>query len=528
MAPSIANLQQAATTAGDGVVVIAAAGASNCSVMPLLNATLGVSLPLAADRATETSTDRPLPALTASATRDGPIVLALDGVDTTTAEHAVAVDESLTLSVSLAGVLVLSARMHDLARSRLAGISHVMAGVERALKLRVRRVAPVLPARRLLVIVVHEFDDVDADPADVRASVETSLSAAYDSIEPPTEFVATSLSDIFDVHVALLHSPAHRRIEYERDISILTDVLRDASKKYVDAGMTADGLSPLADRISSAIAAESSRDLPNERELRATFACNSVMQAVLEKFRNTAKVWKASVDASRIIRNFGVESDRLIERTLDVYDKDAVTYKNSRAFSRKRDELKGFLLADSYALFSKQVVKVRDTAYQLFRSKLARIRINDQVEKNVRVAVKEAEFYFVQNSDALRSKLGNWRFDHERHELVNHMRDDATERLQLARLQGNYVPNIRAPIAFAFHTLMLAPFGQDSRFANPHAEDMKPSFDPDKIKQPGMMRSRPFQRGPTRKVRGRDEIDPLFVDLFAELHSGGDDASGSN
>lgn len=518
MAPSITNLQQAVATAGDGVAIIAAGGTSNCSVMPLLNTALGVSLPVRTDPPPGGAIRSPPATLSASALPSGPLVFAVDGVDTTNLAEGTALDQSLSLSISLAGVIVFSARMHDMARGRTSGMSRLMSAVERALALRIRHVAPVLPARRLLVVAVHDFDDTEADENEARESIEALLAAAYDSIEVPDEYAGTSVSDVFDVHVALLRSQAHRLQDYERDVAVLADVLLDAGKAYADAGMTASGLPGLVDRIAGTVVSDASRDLPNERELRATFGCNTVMQAALDKFRNTAKVWKASVDANRIIRNFGVENDRLIERTLDVYDKDAIVYKTTRAFSRKRDELNSCLLSDSYALFSKQVLKVRENAYQVFRAKLARIRINDQVEKNVRAAVKEAESFFVQNSESLRSKLGNWRFDHERHELVNHMRDDATERLQLARLQGNYVPNMRAPIAFAFHTLLAAPFGQDSRFANPHAEDMKPSYDPDKIKQPGMMRSRPYQRGHNHKARSRDELDPEFLDMFADLY----------
>lgn len=526
MTPTTANLQRAAAVAGDGVAVVAATGPANSSITSLLNQALSLNLPSPALSPSASASSPPprakfSPTLVATAAPSGPLILALDPVDPPTpATDSAPIDKALALAVSVSGVLLFSARMHDFARARAAGVPRVMAAVERSLALRVARVAPVLPARRLLVVAVRDFDAAVVPEGELRAAVERALTSAYEGMDAPAPFVATTLADVFDVQIVLLRNETHCRADYDADVRHLAAVLRDANKTYADAGMTASGWPAVVDKVANAIASDGSHDLPSDRELRATFACDTTMQSVLAKFRNTAKNWKTSVDAGRIIRNYGTESDRVIKRTLEVFDKDASVYKTTRAFARKREELTGFLLSDSYALFAKQILKVRENAYQLFRSHLARIRITDQVEKNVRLAVKEADSFFVREAESLRSKLGNWRFDSERQELVNHMRDDATERLQLARLQGNYVPHMRTPIAFAFHTLLLAPFGKDSRFAHPHAEDMKPNFDPDKAKQPSMMRLRPYQRGHNVKANNRDEreLTEEVLDLFSPLH----------
>jgi hypothetical protein len=172
-------------------------------------------------------------------------------------------------------------------------------------------------------------------------------------------------------------------------------------------------------------------------------------------------------------------------------------------------------------LYAKQILKLREVAYQVFRGNLARIRINDRVEKNVNIAVKDAENYFVEKAESLRCPLSSWRFDNERHELVNHMREDATERLQLARLQGNYVPPIRAPVAVAFHTLLTAPFGHDSRVPQPNPEELMGSKrDKDKVKKASLSRSRPHQRrGYSVSVEELDVAasSEMFRDFFPDV-----------
>lgn len=517
MAPTISNLQEAATITGDGAAIISATGTSNAFIMPLLNKALSLDLSGDGDSTASRSGRRDVsPTLFAAGVTDGPLVFVLEELDGTALDEA-SVADALALAVSLAGVIVLSARMHDMARAHAAGVTKLMGAIERALSLRASGAVPVLPRRRLIVLAVTEFDENEASEDEVRSSVEELLSNEYDAIEVPSRLSASSLSDIFDVRVAMLRSATHRPDAFEQDVKQLGDVLREANKAYADAGLSASNIPSLVDKSRNALVDGFSRDLPNEAELHATFACDSAMQSALERFRNFAKAWKARVDAKRIVGSFGSENDKQIVQTLEIYDNDASSHKDTSAFARKRNELKTCLLSDSYTLFTKQILLLRENAYQLFRTKLARIRINDQVEKNVRGAVREAEMFFVENGELLRSKLGNWRFDNDRHELVNHMREDATERLQVARLQGNYVPNIRAPIAFAFHTLLQSPFGSDSRFAHPHAEEMKQSFDPDKVKQPGMMRTRPYQRGHPFKFKKSHEMDDESLDFYGEF-----------
>ena len=503
--------------AGDGATVMFSVGARNSSAIRLINSALHVKFPLP-----NLSKSSSLPSLVADANPSGPLVLALEGVDAATSPSPL--DNTMALAVSLAGVIVLSLRFSDLTRSSASGIPELVNAVAAVLPLRKASIAPTLPSRRLLVVAVHDYDPDLASAEDVQAVIDQQISDAFSSIKLPDGYNASKLSDIYRIETALLPNQKHFPTPYDQAIVKLRTVLLDADKHYTDAGLTPARLQESVDKVQDALGDRTTQDLPAERELSATFACNAAMQRVLEQYRSNSRTWKSTVEAGRTVPNFGTENDRLIQSSLEAYDRDAAPHASSRAFHRKKEELKSVLLSDAYALFAKQILKVREDAYQVFRAKLTRIRINDQVEKNVRGAVKFAENYFVERGESLRSKLGNWRFDNERNELVNHIRDDATERLQLARLQGNYVPRMRAPIGFAFHTLLLAPFGRDSRLAHPHADDMKQTYDPDKIKQAGLMRVRAMQRNQIISFRPRDvaspeKIEDLFGPLFEEEES---------
>lgn len=518
VAMRIHNLSTATATAAEGFAIVTVIGAVNSRSTLLANAALHLTLPLP-------SADPPakgaplLPPLCAAAPPEGPLVLSLEGLDA--ADRAVAADRenALGLVTALAGVVVVAVRQADLLRLLTSALYAALCAIEKSLSLRAAGTAPPLPSRRLIVVAVSDFDDAEVSAEDVETYVTEYVEGQYAFFDLPPGYAATQFEDLFDTRVVLLPSELVSPDAHAAAVEELGSLLRSANRDYADAGMTADRMHAAVERVATATSDDpyAAKDLPADHELDATFACSSVMTAVLDKFKATVKQWRGTVDQGRIIRNFGAEADALIQRTLAVFDSDAAAHKATRAFARKRDELKSVLLAECYALFTKQILKLREVAYQVFRGKLARIRINDQVEKNVRNAVKEAETYFVNNADALRSQLGGWRFDNERHELVNHMRDDATERLQLARLQGSYVPPMRAPIAFAFHTLLLAPFGRDSRSIQPHEKEMQQVYDPDKIKKAGLMRSRPHQRNYKFTVSSKDEVGQETVDAFADL-----------
>eukprot|EP00178_Gracilaria_changii_P000338 TRINITY_DN1041_c0_g2_i1.p1 TRINITY_DN1041_c0_g2~~TRINITY_DN1041_c0_g2_i1.p1 ORF type:complete len:534 (-),score=81.19 TRINITY_DN1041_c0_g2_i1:12050-13651(-) len=530
--PSINGLQAAVAVAEEAFTTVFATSPRNASVTSLLTTALDVNISVPAPdlskpvaKQSRKTSAHDTQVLCAGAVSNGPLIITLDGIDGSVVHSSFG--DSMTLAVSLSGVILLSVRMHDLVRPSSSGIAQIMGAVERSLVFRVSGVAPILPTRRLFIVAVRDYESDQIDQVELEQALSDQLSAAYDDIDLPSGYTATQFPDLFDLHVCTLPNEKLCESDYRAAANKLGTFLREANNKYADAGMTPERFSDITAKIQNALSDETTSDLPEDRELTATFACNAIMKSVLDKYRISTKHWKTQVDAGRIIPGFGEENDQYIQRTLAVFEKDAVAYRTSKAYQRKKGELKSRLLSDSYALFAKQILKVRENAYQFFRGKLARIRITDKVEKHVRGAVSEAERYFIENAEALRPKLSSCRFDNERQELVNHMRDDATERLQLARLQGNYVPSIRAPIAFAFHTLLLAPFGQDSRVQVPHAEEMKQTYDPDKVKQAHIMRVRPFQTGRIFTVKDSDELPSSAVDMLAPIFEGESSADGS-
>lgn len=492
----------------DGPTLIAAAGPLHTSVSSILSSVLGTSV---LDPALPTDTGA---ALHVTQARElGAVVFTLDGVDDARASE-LDTEDALTLALALCGITVYAVDVRDLARASATGLPRLLSTATRAATLTSAQsgepLPGVTPKKKLLMVVITGYDSEDG-------STEKDVRDRVDAILGDMETVQKAFAY---VDVALLPDARHVGEEaYSEATAALRERLIPLLPAHTDSIADDKNIALLVEVNQAALAARAEPDAGDE--LGATFRCDGAMRSALGRFRAKLKLWRASIDAGRVIQNFGSETEKLMRRVEAAYEEEAEAYSGTVAFSRKRSELQAALLADAYVLFSKQLLKLRENAYQVFRSKLARIRINDAVERNIRGAIADAESHFVRNVTLIRCPSAPWRFDNERLELVNHMRNDSMERLQLAKLQGNYVPNIRIPVAFAFHTLLAAPFGKDSRIAaQSPVDDMKATYDPDKIKQPSMMRTRPFQRGHKQKLSSKEFFSEEDLNAIAPFYEG--------
>lgn len=494
--------QQVAAATHQSTTVISAAGTLNSSVSSILSSAFGAPLIDPALSDTPPSTDAlvhvaHVPSVSSS-------VLTVDAIDDARASE-LDIDDALTLTTALSSVSVYTVDVRDLSRATATGLPRIVAAAERAAAFQSTddQLASI-PTDKRLVVAVNGFDPADgATEEDVTARVQDILA---------------SQQSFTSVDVCVLPDSRHSdKSSYDAGLTSLKDAVSGA---LPSEGVKAEELAASVQSLESTLSRRSDAAADAGDELGATFRCDASMRGALGKFRAKLKLWRASIDAGRVIQNFGSETDKLMRRVVSSYEEDSAAFRMTDAFTRKRNELQQLLLSDAYILFSKQLLKLRENAYQIFRSKLARIRINDAVERNIRSAIADAEAHFVRNVLLIRCSVSAWRFDNERLELVNHMRNDSMERLQLAKLQGNYVPNIRIPVAFAFHTLLASPFGKDSRVAAQQSpvDEMKTSYDPDKMKQPSMMRTRAFQRGHGQKVSRKDMFSEEGLESIAPFY----------
>lgn len=497
MTAEVSTLPEAASTAGTGSVVILALGANPSS---LLNSSIGTTI-------TSKSSTLPLTSVAADGV-DRTLVLCIGSLDSRNRSLAVSAETALVGALDVANVVFLVIRLPDISRPIASGVQALFTAWKNVKNHK----------KRLLLVTIKDFEVEEITEDELYEVLRAQLEASYDQ-----ESSNLTFDDCFELQIVLIPIEKEFPHKYRARLEdIRKAVSVNSVNQYIDFSVTPTVLIKRVEENIEKMEKEigincAALGLPSERELDASYQCDARMTATLDKFRANTRQWKSTIDSGRIVGSFGKEVMDTITKTLEVFESDCAIYSDTRSIVRKREHLKSIMLNESYILYVEQLGKLREVSYQLFRAKLGRIRINNQVENSVKNVVNETEKYFTEKSRGLTPPIG-WRSDSVRTQLVKSMKEDATERLQMARLQGNYVPSIRTPLLFAFHTLLAAPFGKDSRVVgHPQAEEMQTKFDPDKVKKATLLRNRPYPTRHTVSLGMREAMPADSLDIIGEI-----------
>jgi len=363
--------------------------------------------------------------------------------------------------------------------------------------------------RRIKVVFVirdYDVDEIEEDEVmdilvsqinfELKKSAVLMTAAVATAESGQAELVPPSANQFFDIQFEFVPNQFLNAKGYEQSLSRVAirvnDTLAEVEAAHVVSSLVPDlqkkfyklrDLRQLAKALADPGHAEA---IGKSVEIEASYHCEAMIADVYRSYLSKVEDWKMQADSGRMIRSFGHECTEKIEETLKEFLQLCSVYKDTNAFKEKSKELLANMLLDLQALYGKQVLKVRDVAYHVFKEKVTRIQLNPRVEKEVDKAIAEADKFFVEKAIGLRcsyAKSGSWRYENERQELLHAMRENATERLQLARLQGSFVPQLRKPVQVSLHWLNPAPFGFfDSRFPPP-LNLSQPPPDPDRYRR---------------------------------------------
>lgn len=400
------------------------------------------------------------------------------------------------LSVSIADVILFVIRMRDLARVQSNGLAALGPALTQMLMFRADSVVSVPSSKRGFVVVVRDYESDIVRRDDIIQGFLMEIQNVYAKLAKPPRS-SSRISDMFEFEFVLL---PNEKLEPEGYSSALDDfkqkLLEPTSDDYyfensAFAHDTESSIVDCAQQAWSEMEKERNRDVPPNKDLMSTFDCDNAMRKVFEKYQQGIWLWRRETDGGVIVEDFGKAADDMYKKTISVFEADASPHKGSKAFKRKRDELKDLLNVDLYNLFVVQIAKLREVTFRTFRDNLD--GINDttpRLDKEVNAVVKESQRSFQKNASSLRPAFSSWRYDNDEKELVNKLREFATDKLQRARLADYQdgdgrrnrrrraaiasaaAPKRRQPISLGLHYLNPAPFGfKDSRYEKLNHDD---------------------------------------------------------
>lgn len=416
-----------------------------------------------------------------------------DGPDVSREESR---ERACHLALALSDVVLFVVRMNDLSRVNTNGVAALRASITQMLILQSDGVVSTPTDKRAFLVFVRDFEADVMSREEIISGFLQEMQTVYNLVaKPPRSPVR--ITELFEFEFFLLPNEKLLSAEYDASIAKVRQQLLDpAADDYFFEGSrfsrSADlQLAEATEDSWRKMEVEQTADMPPGNDLLSAFNCDIAMRKVFEKYQRGIRVWRRETEGGVIIEKFGAAASDMVQKTMSVYEQDASPHKSSKAFRRKRDELKDMLNADLYGLFVTQIAKLREVTYRMFKDKLDGISNSEaRLDRAVNSALKESEKSFRTNAEALRPGFASWRYDNDVKELAAQMREDATERLQRARI-ADYQENggqrnrrrrpaigaaagskPRQPINVSFHYLDPAPFGwKDSRYEKLSVDD---------------------------------------------------------
>jgi len=398
-------------------------------------------------------------------------------------------------SLSMSDVVLMPVMMHSADRDESSGRSEL--GVATQQILRLVEKAALAKSKKKLLVIVRDYDSEEATRDEVIAVFLRGLEKVISSIQLPSGASAPRASDLFDTEFVFLPHSVFQREKYEEELESLRGRLLDpAVDDYLFPQSAFASTMPIteleqhaistskalhseiygaADAIDKASAALGGGK-EEEWEMEIAYTIEHIRKKVEQHYDDKTKEWRMQAEAGRIIREFGTEGEKVMHHVLADFDakcseacgtkaqKNSVVHK---VMERKRQELKDTVSLNLYALYSRQLVKLREVAFEVFREKVDHIQVTESIERDIEAAIRETDQFFVSKASQMRVSgvTPVWSFDSERKELMNVVRESGTERIQFARIQGEYNPPSRQPIGVSFHYMAPSAFGwKDSRY----------------------------------------------------------------
>ncbi|GJQ10599.1 hypothetical protein GpartN1_g2390.t1 [Galdieria partita] len=495
------NLSKLFTNLEDGAsdyTIVASLGCRNIGKSTLLNVVFGTGFEVGTDRFSTTTNGIDGMLLEGSdiVVLDKPqrdlVLFDVEAFDSGFHGGRPSGESSVRLATAVSDVVMLHVHSRDVGRWEATGLSLFKNAIEDVMKLRSLGVLSS-HSKKLLVVVFRDAESEETSREDlITAFIEdcnTLLGARQEA-----SVGIKKISDLFDLEFVVFPHYVFQKQSFERTAASLRDRFREPTSddyffmedKYSNPTPAME-ISLHITQVWEKLGIESYLVTAPEHEMNATYHCDNCCEQAMTTYFSRVREWKRKTEEGRIIQNFGKESTELSNEILALYDNEAAQYKGTKAFERKRKSLLERVQLDLYTMYSKLLHKLKEVSFDIFRESLSHIQISDNVEKDVNKAIKAADKYFCSRAELLKCKGTSWQFDSERKELLSVMRENATERLQLARIQGAYVPPARMPITLSLNYLHPNPFGKDSRYEDFQMEKEKVKFDPGNTRRGGIM-----------------------------------------
>lgn len=350
--------------------------------------------------------------------------------------------------IAVASAIVCDIDFQDL--GRISVIASFQDVVERTLSL----LSPIPHSRKKVFLECSGF--IGDDSKATEEAIRTLALSTWEAAAKPVRWKGSSISDYFDIHIVLI--PARQ----PNQSGLLHKRILASGGEFLSTEMLSVALESA--RSSTEAAALSFKiGIPNDSHQGANEVLKNALlsrheEAAFDEFM--AGIVDLTAELGSALENFGSICNESIDQTLGTFDALTADLEETGLKSAKRKELLNRILEQLQPLYRLQLGKLEESAWELFRKGLVKLRKGDpSLLQEMESIVKNVDIFFRDTANKMVCQDAPWSSEKERREMTSKMRSFVTERLQESRLQGSYVPGMhRKPVAVSLHYLATHPF----------------------------------------------------------------------
>lgn len=327
-----------------------------------------------------------------------------------------------------------------------------------------------------LVVVFNRVSN-DRELNAAKKQWQNAASQMLRSIIQPTQR-ATKLEDVFDRieylsasktdNVDIMLCPAGGRVGAPGSPSSRepSEVASDVSD-VVNAGLV-ENLGPMVEMAAKVPVKQACPKLNNPLDLAAARLLGPLANKALAQCLDN--IHRATgADGKTLVTEFGELGNAAIQSALESLNEVAESrFKASPVAKRIRTDLKENLYSEVGDLYDIQVASLKSASFDLFKSKLNKLRISPNLPDQMKEAADSSMKEFALAVKKLRvpraTLNGSWMTNADQiSSLRTQMAEHNSERLKAARASGQFKPVPRKGVTVGFHWLLPKPFGNDYR-----------------------------------------------------------------
>lgn len=305
------------------------------------------------------------------------LIMDLEGTDSNErGEENAAFEKKISLfALAISEVLLVNMWMQDIGRLNASNLSLLKTVFELNLQLFQKEKSS---SKTLLLFCIRDHIEAASALSILKDQLMVAIDKIWSVLIQPELYQNSKITDFFEIQFISLPHKLLQEAEFISSVEKLRQRFIDPTfegyffKPEYKKSVPIDGFQIYAANIWNVILHNKDLDIPTQKEMLATFRCNSIANEVFAPFEKKCEEWENDIKERKLVTDLGklarLESDDVLAN----FTKQTLLYAPS-VVDQKREDLLERTKQPVLSIFSAQMLLIRENAVKFYQSHMETI-----------------------------------------------------------------------------------------------------------------------------------------------------------